>query len=80
MIFNNKFLKPEIVALKAKAFLLEVIGNPQINEIKLEAEYKWMGLVKEDKFQLDLCKLVTKPIWNTRIQKRNFFRMVANEK
>ena len=54
MIFNNEFSKPEIVALKAKAFLLEVVGNPQINEIKLEPEYKWLGLVKEDKVHLDV--------------------------
>ena len=28
MIFNNKFSKLKIVALKAKVFLLEVVGNP----------------------------------------------------
>ena len=42
LIFNNKFSKSKIVALKDKAFLLEVVGNPQIDEIKLEAEYKWL--------------------------------------
>ena len=40
LIFYNKISKPEIVASKAKAFLLEVVENPQIDEIKLEAEYK----------------------------------------
>ena len=49
-IFNSKIRKPEIVVLKAKAFLLEVVGNPQIDEIKLEAKHKWLGSVKEDKF------------------------------
>ena len=27
LIFNNRFTKPEIVAAKAKAILLEVVGN-----------------------------------------------------
>ena len=42
-IFNNKFIKPKIVAIKAKALLLEVVGNVQIDAIKLEAEHKWLG-------------------------------------
>ena len=37
--FNSKVSKPEIVAIKAKAFLLEVVGNTQIDEIKLEVEH-----------------------------------------
>ena len=72
MTFDNKFLKPGIVALKSKAFLLEVVGNPQINEIKLEAEYKWLGLVKEDKVQLDVCKPITNPFWHIRIAEKEF--------
>ena len=38
MIFNGKILKHEIVAPKAKAFLLEAIGNLQIARNNLEAE------------------------------------------
>ena len=72
LIFYNKISKPEIVALKAKAFLLEVVGNPHIDDIKLEAEYKWLGLVKEDQDQLDLCKPVIKPIWHIRIAEKEF--------
>ena len=72
LTFNYKFLKPEIVALKAKAFLLEVVGNPQIEKNKLEAEYKWMGLAREDKIQLGLCKLVIKPFWQIRISEKEF--------
>ena len=42
-IFNSKVIKPEIVAIKAKALLLEVVGNVQIDAIKLEAKHKWLG-------------------------------------
>ena len=49
LIFNSKFSNPEIVALKAKAFLLEAVGNYQIDEIKLEADHKWLGSLQVDK-------------------------------
>ena len=49
LIFNSKVSKPEILASKAKAFLLEAMGNSQIDEIKLEAEHKWLGLLQVDK-------------------------------
>ena len=50
LIFNSKISKPETVALKAKDFLLEVVGNPQLEEIKLESEHKWLGSREEDNF------------------------------
>ena len=39
-IFNSKVIKPESIAIKAKALLLEVVGNVHIDAIKLEAEHK----------------------------------------
>ena len=41
--------KPEIVASKAKAFLLEVAGNIRIVGTNLEAEHNWLGLKTVDK-------------------------------
>ena len=38
-IFNSKIPKPEIVASKAKAFLLEAVGNIQIVGSNLEGEH-----------------------------------------
>ena len=61
LIFNSKISKPENVALKAKAFLLEVVGNPQLEEIKLEVEHKWLGVRQENKAQLGASKPVIKP-------------------
>ena len=49
MIFNNKVSKPEIVASKAMDSLMETVGNFQIDEIKLEAKYKWLSLLKVEK-------------------------------
>ena len=72
MIFNNKVSKSEIVAIKAKAFLLEVAGNPQIEEIKLEAEHKWLGSRQEDKVQLGSSKPSIKPTWKIRILEKEF--------
>ena len=72
MIFNSKTSKPESVALKAKAFLLEVVGNPQLEEIKLEAEHKWLGSRQEDKVKLGSSKPVIKPIWQIRILEKEF--------
>ena len=42
LIFKSKILNPETISLKAKAFLLEVVGNPQLEEIKLVVEHKWL--------------------------------------
>ena len=41
-------MKPEIVAIKAKALLLEVVENFQINSIKLEVEHKWLRSLHVD--------------------------------
>ena len=41
-IFNSKVIKPEIVAIKDKVLLLEVVGNVKIDAIKLEAKHKWL--------------------------------------
>ena len=48
-IFNSKISKPEIVASKAKAFILEAVANYQIDEIKSEPEHKWLGSLQVDK-------------------------------
>ena len=56
-------MKPEIVAIKAKAFLLEVVGNYQIDAIKLEAEHKCLGSLHADKIQLGSGMHISKPIW-----------------
>ena len=72
MIFNSKKSKLENVALKAKAFLLEVVGNPQLEEIKLAAEHKWLGSPKEDKVQLGSSKPIIKPIWQIKISEKEF--------
>ena len=61
LIFNGKVSKSEIVAIKAKAFLLEAAGYPQIEDIKLEVEHKWLGVRQENKAQLGANKLVIKP-------------------
>ena len=65
-------MKPEIVAIKAKAFLLEVTGNTQIDAIKLEAEHKWLGSLHADKIQLGSGRPVIKPIWQVRISEKEF--------
>ena len=49
MIFNGKIPKPEIVASKAKVFLLEAIGNIQIAGNNLEVEQNWLGSKSVDK-------------------------------
>ena len=47
--FNSKVSKPEIVAIKSKSFLLEVVGNFQIDAIKIGAEHKWLGPLQVNK-------------------------------
>ena len=49
MIFNGKIPKPGIVVSKAKAFLLEAIGNLQIDGNNLELEQNWLGTKSVDK-------------------------------
>ena len=70
--FNIKVLKPEIIAINAKAFLLEVVGNSQIDEIKLDAEHKWIGSLQVDKIQLGSSRPVIKPFWQVRISEKEF--------
>ena len=53
LIFNSEMLKLEIVAPKAKAFLLEAIRSHQIDGTKLEVEYKWFGSKQVNKFSCD---------------------------
>ena len=44
LIFNSKAMKPEIVATKATALLLEVVGKKfQIESNKFTAKHKWLG-------------------------------------
>ena len=42
LIFNNRFTKPDIVATKAEAMLLEAVGN-QIKIDPSTIEYQWIG-------------------------------------
>ena len=72
MIFNGKILKPEIVASKAKAFLLEAIGNLQIAGNNLEAEQNWLGTKSVDKIQGCLSKPVIKIFWQIRLLEKEF--------
>ena len=65
-------LNPKILASKAKAFLLEVVGNSQIDEIKLEVEHNLLGSLQVYKIQLGSIMLVIKPFWQVRISKREF--------
>ena len=43
LIFNSKAKKPELVAIKTKAMLLEVVGN-HLDLKKLSVEHNWLGL------------------------------------
>ena len=70
MIFNGKIPKPKIVASKAKAFLLEAVGNLQITRNNLEAEQNWLGSKSVDKIQMGLSKPVIKPFWQTRLSEK----------
>ena len=72
MIFNNKVSKPEIVASKAKAYLMETVLNFQIDEIKLEAKYKWLSSLKVEKIQVGPRRPVIKPFWQIRTPKKEF--------
>ena len=65
-------MKLEIVAIKAKAFLLEVVGNSQIDAIKLEVEHKWLGSLHVDKIQLVSSRPAIKPIWHVRVTEKEF--------
>ena len=65
-IFNSKVIKPEMVAIKTKALLLEVVGNVQIDAIKFEAEHKWLGSLLVDKIQLGPGRPVFKSSWKVK--------------
>ena len=41
--FNIKAMKPELVAIKAKAMILEFVGN-HLDLKKLSVEHNWLGL------------------------------------
>ena len=71
-IFNNRTSKPEIVASKANAFLLEVVGTHQIDGTKLEVEHKWLGSKQVDKIQMGLSQHVIKPFWHIRLSEKEF--------
>ena len=71
-IFNSKISKPEIVASKAKAFLLEAIGNLQIVITNLEVELNWLGLKIVDKIQMGLSRPDIKPFWQVRFSEKEF--------
>ena len=71
-IFNSKVTKSKIVAIKAKALLLELVGNFQIDSIKFEAEHRWLGSLLVDKIQLGLGRPVFKPSWKVRTTEKEF--------
>ena len=79
-IFNSKVIKLEIVAIKAKALLLEVVGNVQIDAIKLEAEQKWLGSLLVDKIQLGSGMPVFKSSWKVRTTEEEFFDWLQKKK
>ena len=72
MIFNGKIPKLEIVASRAKAFLLEAIGNLQIAGNNLEVEQNWLGMKSVDKIQVCLSKPVIKTFWQIRFSEKEF--------
>ena len=61
LIFNNKIQKSEIVASKAKAFLLEAVGSHQVDGTKLEAKLNWLGTKQVDNTQIGFSRPVIKP-------------------
>ena len=72
LIFNSLVTKPKIVAIKAKALLLEVVGNTQIDAIKFKAKHNWLGSMQVDKIQLGSGRLVIKPFWQVRLLEKEF--------
>ena len=46
------------------------MGNPQLEEIKLEAEYNWLGVRQENKAQLGASKPVIKPHWQIKMTEK----------
>ena len=71
-VFNSKVIKPKIIAIKAKALLLEVVGNVQIDAIKLEADHKWLGSLLVDKIQLASGRPVFKSSWKVKTTEEEF--------
>ena len=72
LIFNSKAMKPEIVSIKAKDLLLEVVGNNQIDAIKFKAEHNWLGLLHVEKIQRGFGRPVIKPFWRVRLLEKDF--------
>ena len=73
LIFNSKPTKPEIVVAKAKAMLLEVVGNKfKIDPIKFIDEHNWLGLLQQDKIHMGYDRPFTKPNWLVRLPEKNF--------
>ena len=69
LIFNNKVTKPEIVAIKAKAMLLEALGN-QIKIDSSTVEYQWIGSLQQKKTQKESSKPFIKPKWQMRLPRK----------
>ena len=59
LIFNNKAMKPEVVAVKAKAMLSEVWSKFHLDPNKNKVEHKWLGLIQIDKSQLSIERPIT---------------------
>ena len=72
MIFNNKVTKPELVAIKDKALLLEVVGNTHLDPNKFKVEHNWLGLLQVDKTQLGSRRPVINPFWQVRRSEKDF--------
>ena len=65
-------MKPEIVSIKAKDLLLEVVGNNQIDAIKFKAEHNWLGSLQADKIQLSSGRPVINQFGSLNFRKKNF--------
>ena len=72
LIFNSKVTEPELVAIKAKALLLEVVGNNHIDAIKFKVEHNWFGLLQVAKTQLGFERSVINPFWQVRRSEKDF--------
>ena len=71
LIFNSKAKKPELVAITAKALLLEVVGN-HLDLKELSVEHNWLGLSQVDKIQLNSGRPVINPFWQVRNSEKYF--------
>ena len=59
---------------------MEVVGNVQIDAIKLEAEHKWLGSLLVDKIQMGPARPVFKSSWKVKTTKEEFSDWWKNEK